>query len=360
MKVLITGICGFVGSVLARGLIQHWDVAGDHLEIIGLDNFSRPGSETNKTELKKLGVRLFHGDIRLREDVENLPVVDWVIDAAANASVLAGVDGSVSSRQIMNYNLSSTLNLLEYCKKCIAGFILLSTSRVYSISGLASLPIKSDTNAFSLNTQKPLAEGVSERGICEKFSTQPPISLYGVSKLASESIALEYGDCFNFPVWINRCGVLAGAGQFGRPDQGIFSYWINSYLRKTPLKYIGFDGTGLQVRDCFHPLDLIPLIKKQFQQNPSDFPQTINLGGGIKNKMSLKELSLWCEDRFGKHDIAIDTNMRLFDIPWMVMDYGLAEKTWGWKPSIDMEEILSEIASHAEKNKNWLELSAGF
>ena len=37
------------------------------------------------------------------------------------------------------------------------------------------------------------------------------------------NLILEYGECFGFPVWINRCGVLAGAGQFGKADQGIFS-----------------------------------------------------------------------------------------------------------------------------------------
>jgi CDP-paratose 2-epimerase len=68
------------------------------------------------------------------------------------------------------------------------------------------------------------------------------------------------------PVWINLSGVLAGAGQFSRPDQGIFAFWINSYLRHTPLSYIGFDGTGLQTRDCLHPRDLVPLITGQMRE----------------------------------------------------------------------------------------------
>ena len=221
MRILITGICGFVGSVLARGLIDHWDGGSEKLELIGIDNFSRPGSEANRLELKKIGVQLFYGDIRQREDVQSLPPADWVIDAAANASVLAGVDGSISSRQIMDYNLSSTLNILDYCKTNSAGFLLFSTSRVYSIAELASLPIKEAEDSFALDDESlNQQQGITINGVNEHFPTTPPISLYGVSKLASESIALEYGDCFNFPVWINRCGVLAGAGQFGRPDQG--------------------------------------------------------------------------------------------------------------------------------------------
>src|SRR6266540_7500214 len=84
--------------------------------------------------------------------------------------------------------------------------------------------------------------GLSSEGVAENFSTSPPLSLYGATKLASEVMALEYGEAFDLPIWINRCGVLAGAGQFGQPDQGIFAFWINSYLRRQPLKYIGFDG----------------------------------------------------------------------------------------------------------------------
>ena len=83
------------------------------------------------------------------------------------------------------------------------------------------------------------------------FSTRAPISLYGSTKLAAEALALEYGDAFDFPVWINRCGVLAGAGQFGTPDQGIFSYWIHAHARRRPLRFIGFDGTGKQTGTCF-------------------------------------------------------------------------------------------------------------
>ncbi len=134
MKILISGICGFAGSTLARGLAE----AGGH-EVMGFDNFIRPGSETNRAGLRGLGIRVFHGDLRATSDLDNLPAADWVIDAAANPSVLAGVDGRSTSRQIVEHNLGGTVNLLEYCKRHRAGFILLSTSRVYSITALAGL-----------------------------------------------------------------------------------------------------------------------------------------------------------------------------------------------------------------------------
>jgi CDP-paratose 2-epimerase len=348
MKILITGICGFAGSSIAKTLLQ----SHSNLQIIGLDNFSRKGSELNTSQLSNLGINLIRGDIRSQSDMDALPKVDWVIDCAANPSVLAGIDGQSSSRQLMEHNLLGTINLLEYCKSHKAGLILLSTSRVYSASELAALPVKSSDHRFEL--QDCDVRGTSSFGISEDFPTTAPLSLYGASKLASETLILEYGECFDFPVWINRCGVLAGAGQFGKPDQGIFSFWIHSFGEKKPLKYIGFNGSGHQLRDALHPQDLVPLLTRQILEPDSEAPKIINLGGGIENSMSLKELSNWCEDRFGENDVLTSQDERPMDAPWIVMDSTTAQKAWNWTPQTKLENILEEIASHAKKNPNWL------
>jgi CDP-paratose 2-epimerase len=363
MKILITGVCGFVGSTLARAL----PAARSGIEIIGLDNFIRPGAADNRLLLKAAGVRLYHGDLRCPSDLEALPKVDWVIDAAANPSVLAGVDGKTSSRQLIEHNLSGTIHLLEFCKQNGAGFTLLSTSRVYSIPGLASLPLKTDKQAFILDTAKPLPAGVTAEGVSETYSVTPPLSLYGASKLTSETLALEYAETFGFPVWINRCGVLAGAGQFGRPDQGIFAYWLNAHLRRRPLKYLGFGGTGHQVRDCLHPVDLVPLLLKQMdQRGPVGSPgpgaswRIANFSGGRASACSLRQLTDWCDARFGPHPVQAAQEERRFDIGWMVLDSSHARRIWGWEPTLSTESILEEIASHARSHPDWLELSAPF
>ncbi len=106
MKILITGICGFVGSSLTNALRARLE----NVEILGVDNFARPGSETNRSRLRQSGVKLFHGDLRMASDLETLPDADWVIDAAANPSVLAGVDGKSTSRQLVEHNLWSVIN----------------------------------------------------------------------------------------------------------------------------------------------------------------------------------------------------------------------------------------------------------
>ena len=353
MKILITGIAGFVGSTIAKELLSQ----NSDITIYGLDNFIRPGSENNRLDLKALGITVFHGDIRNRSDLEILPDVDWVIDAAANPSVLAGVDGKTSSLQLIEHNLGGTIQLLEYCKRCKAGFVLLSTSRVYSIPGISAIEVESVDKAFRPIASQSFPDGISVHGVGENYSTQAPVSLYGASKVASEVLALEYGSTFDFPVWINRCGVLAGSGQFGRPDQGIFSFWINAFLRKQPIKYIGFGGKGDQVRDCLHPKDLVPLLLKQFTTDPHSTDQICNFSGGVENCMSLAQLSDWCAERCGDHEVGAEPAMRPFDIPWMVLDNRKAQSVWGWSPITPIDDILEEILAHAKENPDWLEIS---
>jgi CDP-paratose 2-epimerase len=353
MKLLVTGAAGFVGSTLIDSILE----SESGIEIVGLDNLIRPGSELNRKKLQARGVRFVHGDVRVASDFENLPPVDWVIDAAANPSVLAGIDGKTSSRQVIEHNLGGTINMLEYCRKHGSGFILLSTSRVYSIKPLAALAVTTEGEAFAPELSAPLPAGLTAEGITESFSTQPPLSLYGAGKLASETIALEYGDAFDFDVWINRCGVLAGAGQFGRPDQGIFSFWIHSWLRGAPLQYIGFDGKGRQVRDCLHPRDIAPLLRRQMN-GPAGVEHRIqNLSGGLAGSMSLAELSAWCSERFTSREVDSNPAPRPFDLPWVVLDSARAGEQWDWKPQTPVAAILEEIAAHAEANPDWLEIS---
>jgi CDP-paratose 2-epimerase len=352
VRIFISGICGFVGSELAIGLRR----AG--CEVCGCDNFSRPGSERNPARLEAEGIAWFRGDVRREEDLEGVRGVDWVLDAAANPSVLAGVDGKTSSRELLEHNLWGTVNLLEVCKREDAGMILLSTSRVYSINALCALGVTEGDGGFVLEEE---SAGCGPAGIREEFPTTAPVSLYGASKLASEQIALEYSSAFGFPVWVNRCGVMAGAGQFGKPDQGIFSFWIHSWACGAPLRYIGFGGTGHQVRDCLHPGDLLSLVWRQMRGatacGASDVPRIVNVSGGTTSAMSLRQLSDWCGREFGPREVGADVVPRPFDLPWVVLDAAKAEEIWGWKPQLPVERICEEIAEHARRHPDWLAIS---
>lgn len=353
MRILITGICGFAGSTLARQLRAH----REGWAITGIDNFSRAGSRGNFDALRGEGFEVHEGDVRNPGDIEKCGRCDWLIDAAANPSVLAGVDGKTGPAELLDHNLTGTIPMLEYCRRQGIPFTLLSTSRVYSIPALRALPLEVKENGFAPVDGDGI-RGFSPEGLDESFSTEPPVSLYGTSKRCAELLALEYAETFGFPVWINRCGVLAGAGQFGKPDQGIFSYWIHGWLGALPLRYLGFGGNGHQTRDCLHPADLVPLLLAQFDHGAnSDKPRIFNVSGGIESACSLARLSEWCAARFGPREVIRDGSERPFDLPWVVLDSSLARTVWDWRPARQLEDILSEIAVHASAHPEWLRIS---
>lgn len=353
MKILITGVCGFAGSALAESLRERLE----GVRLVGIDNLMRPGAETNRARMERLGVEFVHGDLRAPSDLDDVPACDWVIEAAANPSVLAGRAGAGSSRQLLEHNLVAAGNVLEYCRRHGAGLLLISSSRVYSIAALGAIPLQVRDEAFVLDASAPLPPGLSEHGIGVEFSTAPPVSLYGATKLAAEVLALEYGAAFDFPVWITRCGVLAGAGQFGTPGQGIFAYWINAHLRRRPLRYLGFGGCGHQARDAFHPRDLAALLVAQMRTARKDGPRLYTAGGGPANAMSLAQLTAWCEERFGRHVPDRDSTPRVYDVPWVVMDNRAASAGFGWRIETPLGAILEEIADHARQHPDWLEVS---
>src|SRR5215471_14279956 len=165
MKALITGICGFAGSTVARALRD----LDPTIELFGIDNFIRPGSEVNRAALRKLGIFVHHADLRNASDVDTLPATDWLIDAAANPSVLAGVSAVTSSRQLVEHNLVGTINLLEYCKRRRTGFILLSTSRVYSIQELSDLKVQVSGEAYRPIVDQDFPNGVTTNGVSESY-----------------------------------------------------------------------------------------------------------------------------------------------------------------------------------------------
>jgi len=351
VRILVAGICGFVGGQVALGLQRRMPDA----DIWGIDNLIRPGSQLTRPALTRARIRVRHGDVRCASDFETLGDFDWVIDAAANPSVLAGMDGRTSSRQLIEHNLIGTINLLEFCRQRRAGLLLLSTSRVYSIDVLSALPLTVVDEGF-VPADGTWPAGSSSEGLTEAFSTAAPISLYGATKLASEALALEYGSAFELPVVIDRCGVIAGAGQFGTAEQGVFSFWIGSWTARRSLAYLGFGGTGHQVRDALHPDDLAGLIHLQLGRGTAA-SGVWNVGGGRSRALSLAQLSRWCRERLGNHSVRADPTQRRWDVPWVVIDSRRAAGTFGWRPSRSLDAMLTDIAAHYADHPEWLDLS---
>ena len=354
MRILITGICGYVGSRLAMCFKEN--LPGAH--IYGIDNFLRHGAAFNLQLLRSKGIHVAHGDVRLGCDLRTLPDSDWVVDCAANPSVLAGVAQTkdCTTEQLVGHNLHGTLNILEYCRERKSGLVLLSTSRVYSIPALCRIPLKETASRFELAPPLPSdLPGMSTHGIAEEFPTSSPISLYGATKLASEVMALEYGAAFGFPVWVDRCGVIGGPGQLGRIDQGIFSFWVYSCALGRPLQYVGFGGTGKQVRDCILAEDLANLVVRQMSNPDKSAPRVLNVGGGPDGALSLWEITQICEEEFGHAiQVGVSPENRPYDIPYFVTDCRRAQEFWDWKPSCRAPDLVANLCHWSASNMDFI------
>jgi CDP-paratose 2-epimerase len=346
---LITGGAGFVGSNIAIRLKEN----KENIDIIAFDNLKRRGSELNLPRLKDHGVRFIHGDIRNKEDLESIGHIDCLIECSAEPSVLAGYQSSAG--YVLNTNLFGTINCLDIAKKYRSDFIFLSTSRVYPIQAINAIKCDETEKRYEISKQQILP-GISEKGISETFPLIGTRSLYGATKLCSEFIIQEYMDMYGIRAVINRCSIIAGPWQMGKIDQGVIALWIGKHIYGGELDYIGFGGKGKQVRDMLHIEDLFSLLKIQIARINEISGQIFNVGGGLKNSVSLKELTELCQGYTGKIiKIGRVKDNRSGDIKIFITDHSLITKTLGWKPIIGCEEIIKETADWINKNRELLE-----
>ena len=147
------------------------------------------------------------------------------------------------------------------------------------------------------------------------------------------------------PFVINRCGLLAGSGQLYKNDQGVISFWINSWKKNKRLNYIGFGGKGYQTRDCLHPADLSNLIEKQikFLKRKKLKEHIFNVSGGMNSSFSLKELSNWCDKNIFIKKIGYTKKNRPFDLKWIVLDSEKVKKIFKWKVKFSKYNIFQDI-----------------
>jgi CDP-paratose 2-epimerase len=154
---------------------------------------------------------------------------------------------------------------------------------------------------------------------------------------------------------INRCGVIVGPGQFGTSGQGVFALWVARHEFGRPLRYTGFGGKGLQVRDLLHPQDLCELLDRQLAAWPRVHGQTFNIGGGRAGSVSLQEYTALCRQVTGREaPIAEDPQTTAVDIPWYITDHCKATDMLAWSPRHGPLQIVSDIAAWVRVNSSVL------
>jgi CDP-paratose 2-epimerase len=336
-SLLITGGAGFVGASLALRFKE----AFPGLAVHALDNLHRRGSELNLPRLRNGGVGFVHGDVRCPEDLESLPEFDVLVDCAAEPSVHAGAGGN--PQYVVSNNLIGTCNCLEAARRRGAAFLLLSTSRVYPIPALNGLPFCEEATRFRWPPDGR-SPGFSAEGIAESFPLDGPRSFYGASKLASEILVQEYVYAAGMKALIDRCGVLAGPWQMGKVDQGVVALWVARHVYQRPLEYIGFEGTGKQVRDILHVDDLFALLVRQMQSLSRWDGGVYNVGGGERFSISLVELTELCRAITGcRVPIAANPRTNPMDLRIYVTDAGKAQRDFQWCPTRPVEEVVRDV-----------------
>ena len=336
-RILITGGAGFVGSNLALSFKRDRPSA----TVVAFDNLKRRGSELALSRLRAGGVEFMHGDIRSVDDLAGVGAANVLIEASAEPSVHAGYGGDPN--YLVHTNLFGAANCLEYARRHGSDFVFLSTSRVYSIDALRTLPLDQNDNRFFLRSgvQQP---GVSAAGISEAFSLSGHRSLYGTTKLAAEMLVEEYCAMYGLRAVINRCGVISGPWQMGKVDQGFVVLWLARHLFGGPLSYMGFGGHGLQVRDVLHVDDLYDLIVAQLNGLNKCSGSLFNVGGGMTSSVSLRELTSMSEKLSGRTiELGRIPETRGADIPFYVSDCQAVTRTTGWTPKRSLDQILEDV-----------------
>ncbi|MAH97826.1 MAG: 3-beta hydroxysteroid dehydrogenase [Euryarchaeota archaeon] len=328
MKIIVAGGCGFVGSNLSIFLKKYGH------DVISVDNLQRKGSILNLKRIKSNRIKNYKIDLSNSKKINLLPKTQLIIDCCAEPSVEAS---RIKFDSVFNSNLISTKNLLIKCVNDDAKIIFISTSRVFSIKAL---------NNLKKNINKKV-----KKKIDMNFDISSPKSLYGYTKLASEDLIKEFSYNYNIKYIINRFGVISGPWQFGKVDQGFMSLFMWKFLNKKKLKFIGYGGSGKQERDVIHIDDFCKLINLQINSLKKIYNKSFTVGGGASNTVSLNDVYKICHKLTNfKPKIIRIKKTSIYDIPYYKTCNKEVYKTYKWKVSKNVKEILYDIFLWQKKN----------
>jgi len=339
MKIFITGGCGFLGSNLAQYALQ----SGFDLKLF--DNLSRFGSEKNLNWLKKFGdFEFFQNDIRDDQAVSSAIRIfkpDVILHLAGQVAMTTSIENPRADFEI---NIGGTINVLESVRQHSPNSIVAysSTNKVYGDLEWAN------------TTEKNL------RYICpdfpDGFDEKTPLefhSPYGCSKGGADQYVLDYARIFDLKTIVFRHSSIFGIRQYSTFDQG----WIGWFLSQALLQKenpntdpFTISGNGKQVRDVLFSDDLVDCYFKAIDSISISRGQAYNIGGGIKNSLSLLELFEFLEN-------SLDIKLKYSELPWrssdqkvFVADTKKSQSQFGWEPKTSRNDGLSHMLDWVKTN----------
>jgi len=239
MKILITGAAGFIGSTLARRLLE------SNYSIVGIDNLN----DYYSVSLKESRLELLEDDYFkfYKTDLEDNKIISEIFkkeqpDVVVNLAAQAGVRYSIENpRAYIDSNIVGFMNILEASRHNeVRHLIYASSSSVYGAN--TSLP-------FSVHD-----------------NIDHPLSLYAATKKANELMAHTYSSLYGIPTTGLRFFTVYGP--WGRPDMALFMFTKNIIEGKP----IDVFNNGDMMRDFTYVDDIVEaitrLVEKPAQPNP--------------------------------------------------------------------------------------------
>ncbi len=342
MKILCTGGAGFIGSNIAFDLNEKCD------DVTVFDNLVRRGSEYNIPLFKKKGIKFVHGDVRNKEDLNNLKgTFDYIIDTAAQPAACTGFDNPLFD---ITNNYVGLLNVLEYVRERNTNIIFWSTNKVYSGEKLNNISRRENKTRYEwLGPYGPAIYGIPET-----FSIDGgDHSIYGLSKVCADLTCQEYAKAFEMNIVVNRFSCLAGPGQWGKSEQGWLAWFIIAAMFNLPVTLYGFKGK--QVRDVLFMPDILDLVSKQMDEIYAQTGQVFNVGGGNKITTSLLEAITTIEKVTGKKiNYSYSDEARKSDQCIYISDIRKAKEAFKWEPQVGMIEGIQQIVNWVSANERTL------
>lgn len=320
-KALLTGGCGFVGSNLARRLLE------DEVEVVIYDDLSRTGATENLQWLQTLGpLQFLQADTRsyqaLRDFIKRHQP-DAIFHLAGQVAMTTSLQ---APRRDFETNVVGSFNLLEAAREVSPQSIIIyaSSNKVYG--GLTKLKLREDIFRYS-SPSHPM-------GIDETFSLdfQTP---YGCSKGAADQYMLDYARVYGLQTIVLRHSTIYGGRQRATFDQGWVGWFCQQALEtlsNPERKPFTISGNGKQVRDLLYVDDAVDCYLNAAYHAKIASGHAFNIGGGLENSCSLLELFQILEQILGVRLTYETLSWRTSDQKFFVADVTKAASFLKWKP----------------------------
>jgi CDP-paratose 2-epimerase len=319
MKVMITGVAGFIGSHAASLFMDRG------ASVVGIDNLSRLGTSENLEWLRSRSstFEFIWADIRQTNDVRHVFARHCDIDVILHLAAQVAVTTSVIDPWLdFEVNALGTLNVLEamreYCPH--AALLYASTNKVYG--GMGGTRVAESQGRY---TYRDLPQGIGEDFPLDFYSP------YGCSKGAADQYVRDYSRIFGLKTVVFRQSCIYGTRQLGVEDQGWLAWFVIATVLAKPLTIY---GDGKQVRDVLWVDDLVDLYFKALDKIEVANGQVYNAGGGPENTLSLWEFVSLLESQMGLKINPRMADWRPGDQRVFISDISKANRELGWAPEV--------------------------